>query len=198
MAVGHDVRLGNDGGLLQITVGDVARGVVGADQSSLDVRREGVSPVVTLAGVVEVHATHASAGGISGTQESGLLGHQFGQVGWTGAQAGGQATEGVDVAPDEGCDPDAVIGGLVLSHLQGTEEAGGTGDGRGDKAESAQDAAPPLCTNTAEALQLGEDVVEGLLPVRGEFDGLPGRVDDPTKDQFAGAPATVAAQELLE
>ena len=78
VAVGHDVRLSNEGRLFQVTVGDVASGVVGAYQGGSHVRGKWVMPVVTSPGVVKVHPAHARTGCISGPQESGLLRHDLG------------------------------------------------------------------------------------------------------------------------
>ena len=51
-------------GLLQVTVGDVAVGVVRGDQGTLHFGGKGQAPVVADAGVVEVDSAHASAGGV--------------------------------------------------------------------------------------------------------------------------------------
>lgn len=116
----------------------------------------------------------------------------------TGAQAGSQATKRVNVAAHKGRDPDAIIGGLVLGDLERAEQTGRTGDGRGDKPEAPKDAAPLLGADAAQVSQLGEDGMEGLLPVGWELDSLPGGVDDPPEDEFSGAPAAIAAEEFLQ
>lgn len=85
MAVRHDVRLGKQGGVFQVAVGDAAVGIFGCDEVCLDVVREGHSPVVALAGVVEVHSSHSSAGSVGGPDERGFLRHQFRQVSGAGA-----------------------------------------------------------------------------------------------------------------
>jgi hypothetical protein len=46
VAVSHDISLGNEARVFQVTVGDVARGVGRADEGCLDVRWEGMSPLV--------------------------------------------------------------------------------------------------------------------------------------------------------
>jgi hypothetical protein len=75
VAVGHDVELGQEGRLLEVAVGDMPSGVVGAHQGGLHIRGKRVSPVVAVPMVVEVHATHARAGGVSGAEQRRLLGH---------------------------------------------------------------------------------------------------------------------------
>jgi hypothetical protein len=70
VAVSHDISLGNEACVFQIAVGDVARGIGGADEGCLDVRWEGMSPVVPLARVVEVDASHASLGSVCGSNQS--------------------------------------------------------------------------------------------------------------------------------
>ena len=198
MAVGHDIQVAQEGGLLQIAVGDVAGGVGGGDQGSLDVGREGVPPVITLAGVVEIHAAHAGPGCVSGAQQGGLLGDQFGQVGGARAQASSEATKGVEVAAHEGGDADPVVRGLVLGDLERAEEARRAADGCGHKAEAAKDTAPDFGTDALDALQLREDGVQSLLAMGRELDGFPGRVDDPAEDELAGAPAAIAREEFLQ
>jgi hypothetical protein len=105
--------------LLQVTVCDVASGILGADQVSLHVGWEGVSPAVgALPVMVEVHSTHASSGRIGGSQQGGLLGHQFGQASGAGSQAGGQPAKGIQVGAHERGDAHSVVSGLVLGHLK--------------------------------------------------------------------------------
>jgi hypothetical protein len=48
VAVCQDISLGNEACVLQVAVGDVARGVGCADKGRLDVRWEGMSPVVKV------------------------------------------------------------------------------------------------------------------------------------------------------
>ena len=62
MGAGHEVDLAEEAGMLKVTVGDGAGGVVGRHEAELDLGREGVSPQEALPGVVEVHSTHARLG----------------------------------------------------------------------------------------------------------------------------------------
>lgn len=144
VAVSHDVGLGDESGVFQVAVGDVPGGVGRADQGGLHVRGKGVSPVVALPSVIEVHAAHAGSGRVSGTEKGGKLWHYLGKVCGSGAQAGGQPTEGVNVAVHEGGETDPVVGGLVLGDLQGAEQAGRSRDGGGDEPQPSEDAAPLL------------------------------------------------------
>jgi hypothetical protein len=125
----HHVELGEDGGMLQVAVGDVAMRIFHGHEGCLHVGREGHAPVVSVAAVVEVDTAHASAGGVRSTEEGWQLGHQLGQVSGTRAEAGSKAGEGIEVAANEGVQAHAVVAGFVLSPLQGTEQASGTGDG---------------------------------------------------------------------
>lgn len=102
VAVRHDVKLGQEGSLLQVAVGDVAREVVGGHEGVLHVLRERKAPVEALPGVVEVNAAHARTCGVSGAEQHGVLGNQLRQVSGACAEAGGEACEGIDVAADEG------------------------------------------------------------------------------------------------
>jgi hypothetical protein len=129
VAVGHDVCLGQDGSVFQVTVGDASMGVVRGDQVGLDVSGEGVSPVVALSRVVEEDSAHASASGISGANERGRLGNKLRNVGGTCAEAGCQAAKGREAGLHEGVEPDPVGSRLVLSPLEGTEQASGARDG---------------------------------------------------------------------
>jgi hypothetical protein len=87
VATAHHVELGQHGRLLKVTVGDVSSGVLGADKVGPYIVRKGKPPVVALACVVEVHATHASTCRVGGPEQGRLLGHQLGQVGWPVAKA---------------------------------------------------------------------------------------------------------------
>ena len=80
MGAAHDIHLSLQGSLFEVAVGDGAGGVVGRDESILDVLREGVPPDVALASGVEVDTTHAHPSGVRGTQECRLLGDHFSQV----------------------------------------------------------------------------------------------------------------------
>jgi hypothetical protein len=197
-ALGHDIGLGQNGRVFQVAVGDAAMGVGRGDQIGLDVSREGVSPVVALAGVVEEDATHASPSCIGGANEGGRLGDELGDVGGARAKAGCQSTEGGQAGMNEGVEPDPVVAGLVLSPLQGAEEASGARDGKRDKPELPKNTAPAFGADTAEALEAGKDVVEQLFAVRRKLDGLSDRVDNPPKDEFASTPASIAREELFE
>ena len=54
VVVSHGGGLSQKTGLLKVAVGDVTRGVVGRDQPGLDLRGEGLTPEVALAGAVVV------------------------------------------------------------------------------------------------------------------------------------------------
>lgn len=69
VTVRHDVQLAQQAGLFEVAIGDVASGVLGADQIRLDVGRKGVPPVVASPRVVKVHAAHAGASGIGGAEQ---------------------------------------------------------------------------------------------------------------------------------
>lgn len=198
VAVRHDVELREKRGLLQVAVGDVAVRVVGGDEGPLDFGRESQAPVVTGAGVVKVDSAHTGACRIGGAEQEWQFGHQFGEVGGASAKAGRKAPEGVEVAADVGVESDAIVPRLVLRPLQGAEESGRSGDGEGDKAELAEDAAPLLAAHATGITQVGEHLVKGFLAVRGQFDRLAHRVDDPAEDELSGSPASVSRQELLQ
>lgn len=128
------VDLAKKASMLQVAVGHVTKGVVNADQGVLNVLREGVAPIVALTVGIKEDPAHASFGSVSGTQQRRLLGHQLSQVSGARAEAGSEATEGVEAAADESVDADAVAASLVLSPLESTEEACGARDGDRHKA----------------------------------------------------------------
>jgi hypothetical protein len=172
--------LGEEGGLFQVAVCDVPVGVVGGDQGGLHVFRERVAPVETLACVVEVHAAHARPSGIGGPKQRGLLRDQFRQVCGASAQARGQAAKGVDAAADEAVEAHSVLAGLVLRPLQSAEQRDGSGNGRCHETKLAQHAAPFLCADPLDVAQFREDLLQGLLAVGWQLDGLSHSVNDPT------------------
>jgi len=67
MGMGHDVGLAQDASLLEVTVGDLPRGVVEGDQVALDVRRKGGTPDVGFSLGVEEHPTHSRFGCVGGS-----------------------------------------------------------------------------------------------------------------------------------
>ena len=192
------VDLAKKASMLQVAVGHVTVRVVNADQGILNVLREGMAPIVALAVGIEEDPAHASFGSVSGTQQGRLLGYQLGQVSGARAEAGSEATEGVEAAADEGVDADAVVACLVLSPLQGTEETGGARDGDRHEAQFAQEAAPLFGAHAPQGEQFSEDVVQSLLAVRRQLQGLAHGVDNPPEDELTGAPAAVARQKFLQ
>lgn len=67
--------------MFEVTVGDRAGEIFGGDQSGLDVRWEGGSPVISLAGRAEEQAAHPGLGRIGGSDQKRVLRHEFGKVG---------------------------------------------------------------------------------------------------------------------
>ena len=118
MGVTHDIGLGNEAGLFEVTVGDLALGVVKRDKVSLDVRRKGCPPDMQGQGGVEVHSPHARLGCISSTQQSRVLGDKFHKVGWPHAEASHKASEVHDVSTEVLSDPDMVSLSLQESQLE--------------------------------------------------------------------------------
>lgn len=164
------------------------------DETTLDVFREGLSPDVRSAAVVEVYSPHARLGGISRAQDGWFLGDDFGQVCRAVAQTGGEAAECVQAIPYEAVDPDPVSLGFVLGPLQGAEQASRSGDGDRDKPEASEEAGPLLVVDAFQVSEFFEDLGQSLLAVRGELDGLPYGVDDPSQDEFPSVPAPVSLQ----
>ena len=107
--------------MLEVAVGDRAGEVVRRDNEPLHLKREWSSPQVGVPFRVEVHSSHSRLGGVSGAQESRGLRDNLSEVGWSLAQARGEAAEGVKALPHEGVDTDPVSFGLVLRPLQGAE-----------------------------------------------------------------------------
>ena len=64
--MGHDGRLADDGGVLQVAVGDGPGGVRLGHEGALDLRGKGGTPQVGLAVCVVVDATHSSFGSVRG------------------------------------------------------------------------------------------------------------------------------------
>lgn len=67
--------------MLEITVGDGAVWVFGGDQAVLDFLWEWVTPDVALAGSIEEDPTHTSLCRVGGSNEQGVFGDDFGEVG---------------------------------------------------------------------------------------------------------------------
>lgn len=85
----HHVQLTEPSSLLEVTVGDGARGVLDGGQIGTDVVGERSSPKVAVAGGrVKEHTAHASFGSVCGAEERRVLGHQFRQVSGAVAEAG--------------------------------------------------------------------------------------------------------------
>ena len=198
MGGAHETCLGDQGTVLQITVGDGAVGVGRADDLGLDVLREGKSPDEGVTVCVEVDAAHTRLGRIGGAQERGFLGHDLGEVGRTVAETGGEDGEGIDMGPKGLGDADAVTVGLLEGQLESREQSSRARDGHRDESELAQDALPVLVADAVSPGEFVEDASEAFLAVRGKFDGLADGVDDPAKDELASGPAAISLEHLLQ
>lgn len=77
MAVGHDVHLGQEACVFQVTVRDVTRRIRSRHESSLDFGGEGLPPHIGFTFAVKVHTTHASFGRVGGPQEGRFLRDDF-------------------------------------------------------------------------------------------------------------------------
>ena len=95
---------------------------------------KGLSPDVGGPGGVTVDPTHAGFGCVGSPEETGVLRDNLGEVGRTGAQAGGEAGKGGEVVLDGRSEAHAAVGRLVEGELKGAEEACRARDGDGDKA----------------------------------------------------------------
>jgi hypothetical protein len=113
----HHVQLGEHGRLLEVAVGDGARGIVGGHDGGLDVDREGVAPVVGLSvGTVE-DTSHTGLGGVGGAQSKRTLSNYFCQVRGSLAKVGGESSKAGEAALDQAVDAYPVAVGLVLGPL---------------------------------------------------------------------------------
>lgn len=95
MAVRHYVQLSQQGRVFQVAIRDPSRGIGCGDEGVLDVRGKGLTPVASRTVRRVEHAAHSCLGGISGAEEQGALGDQFGEVRGARTEAGGQAAESV-------------------------------------------------------------------------------------------------------
>lgn len=129
MSGGHEVELAKHSGLLEVAVGDDPRGVFPRDQFGLYGEREGFPPEIGVAVAVKVDPAHSLESGIGGAQQRGVLRDDLSKLRGSIAQVGGEAAEGVETFADELVDADPVGASLVLCPLEGTEQAGGAGDG---------------------------------------------------------------------
>ena len=77
---GYDVQVANHASLLQVTVGDRTVGVIGRNQSSLDLMRKGLAPDVGLSVGSKEHSSHALFRGVSGSNIRGSLGNDLSEV----------------------------------------------------------------------------------------------------------------------
>ena len=166
--------------MLKIAVRDRPFRVFGGDEVALDVRREGEAPHVGVVVVVKVDPTHPRFRGVGGSQHGRLLRHYFGEVSRPMAQAGSEGGEGADGVPERSSDADAVVVSVAESELQGTEQAGGTGDRHRDEPQLSEVGLPLALAHAANGGELGEDFGEIGLSVRGKLNGLAYRVDYPT------------------
>ena len=104
----HNVGLGNEPSMFEVTVSDKALGVVEGHQVVLDVSCERLLPDVRVQGGVKEHASHTWLGSISGSQQCRLLGDKLHEVGWPGAEASSQMSKVSDVGAEVLSDVDLV------------------------------------------------------------------------------------------
>ena len=192
--LGLDGHLTKESTVLQVAVGDGPGRVVGGDNVGLDVRRKRQSPQVGLESVVKEDTAHPSLGSISRSEVGRSLGDDLCKVSGSVTQTGSQVGKGIHMSPEGAVDPDPVTFGLGECQLQGAEETCRTRDCHGDKLKFPKDPLPFLGADAVGTSQPLEDVRQGLLPVSGELQGLPQRVNDPAQDKLPGGPAAVALQ----
>lgn len=71
--------LGENAGLLEITVGNLARGIVGGHNLVLDIFGEGHPPQHWGFAFDKDHTSHPWLGGVGGTEHLGVIRYYFGQ-----------------------------------------------------------------------------------------------------------------------
>lgn len=98
------------------------------------------------------------------------------------AQAGGQASERVDVGSKALVDADSTSLRFLEGELEGAEEAGRSRYGHRDKSQLSEIAFPLLVADSFGGSQVREDDSESFLTMRGKLDGLSDCVDDPAQD----------------
>lgn len=131
----HDVYLSEEGGMLQVAVGHYAVRVVRGSESSLDFGWKWGPPDVRFAvGSVE-DTTHPRFRGVRGTQQGGVLRHDFSKSRGAMAETGGQSSERVQAVAHKAVDADAVLACLVLGPLQCAEQSSGSRYGNRDEAQ---------------------------------------------------------------
>ena len=77
---GYDIQVADHTSLLQVTVGDRTVGVVGRNQSALDLMRKGLAPDVGLSVRSEEHSSHALFCRVSGSNIRGSLGNDLNKM----------------------------------------------------------------------------------------------------------------------
>jgi hypothetical protein len=82
--------------------------------------------------------------------------------------------------------------------LKGAEKATTAGDSQDHAAEFAQNLLPSLEGNTLTATEIIKNGAQADVAVRRQFQGLFGRVDEPAKQEFGGAPTAVTLEKLLD
>ena len=158
--------------MFEVTVGDCAKEIVSRHKAALDGGREGVAPEVPLPGVVEVHSAHANLGGVGASEEAWVLRNDLFKEGRAVLEAGGKASEGVDVEPKVAVDAHPLPLGFLQSQLEGAEEAGKARGGHRDEPKLPQDLLPALVRDPGGVGELVEELGQLDLAVWGEFDGL--------------------------
>ena len=78
--VGDDIQVANHASLLQVTVGDRTVGVIGRNQSSLDLMRKGLAPDAGLSVGSKECASHALFRGVSGSNIRRSLGNDLSEM----------------------------------------------------------------------------------------------------------------------
>lgn len=185
-----DVLVGHKASQFQVRVGDVTSGMFEGDQPVGDVLWEVMAPQDGLQVGVgdrrQPDSSHASAGGIMGTNGNGVVRHKLTQLRWAGAEAVGQVFKIIQLVPHGSSDADAVFVSMAKAFLKQAEEATATRDTNGHAAKFTKGFVPQFGGDFVLATELIKDLLKSDDTMRGELKGFADSVDEPPKDDFPG------------
>lgn len=104
----------------------------------------------------------------------------------------------VQLVPHGSGDADAVLVSMAQTFLQEAEEAPAARDADGHAAKFSQGFVPKLGGDFVLASELVKDLLESEDAMRGELQGFVDSVNEPAKDDFAGAEVGITFEQLFD
>ena len=180
---------------------DVSCGVVGGDQTGLDVCRELGTPQkgwnVGVRSGGKPNPTHAGAGGIMSANGDRVIWDKLRNFCGAGGQGLGEMLKVSEHIVHLGGDTDSVLVGMSEALLQKGEEAPGAWDTNGHTPKLPKYFVPESGGNAILESQGVKEVVQTLNAMWRELKGLADCINNPAQYHLSGAEVSIPLKKLL-